>query len=478
MQYEAKTPAEYMDQLAADWRRDKLTELREMILAQGAPLEEGIEYKMLRYGDADGAVFHLNAQKKYVSLYVGDAAKVDPDGTLLEGLNVGKGCIRFKKSVAIAETQIELSSPAPWKCGRRGKIFIVESGDWSNFLHSHAMDCERNWTNPCRRGKGLQTMKQWWLDQQIGRRLPGWAAKSLLLALTLFWSYWGAAEMYHEGWWGAWYNRAFYLIPPLIFITLTLIALRWPGAGAIIIALFGVFAGFFFDMLPGGVLIVLVGGLFWLEKRRLAQLSEGCGRTAVGGPVSPSSSPCSSSPASPLYYLPFVLTRVDDGDRGARLIAGNGVTLIWAPAGPGWNWKQPWGGYPSWDAIALYGVPPIGMEWQEKAWFRLHGRGRLAACNRGGYGGDQSLPLFERRRHHAAGRTAKYLAHAYRGRIRALVCAPWGKCRLPLARVSSPHKCSVRAAGQGNAALGAGPIPHLLLGGGGGRCAGGIFRQF
>ncbi len=58
----------------------------------------------------------------------------------------------------------------------------------------------------------------------------------------------------------------------------------------------------------------------------------------------------------------MLLTRVDDGDRGARLIEGTGVTLIWAPKGPGWNWKQPWGGYPSWDHIALYGVPPVGFE--------------------------------------------------------------------------------------------------------------------
>jgi hypothetical protein len=53
---------------------------------------------------------------------------------------------------------------------------------------------------------------------------------------------------------------------------------------------------------------------------------------------------------------------VDDGDRGARLIEGNGITLIWAPQGPGWNWKQPWGGFPSRDDLALYGVPPIGFE--------------------------------------------------------------------------------------------------------------------
>jgi hypothetical protein len=52
------------------------------------------------------------------------------------------------------------------------------------------------------------------------------------------------------------------------------------------------------------------------------------------------------------YYAPLVATRVDDGERGARLIEGNGVTLVWAPKGPGWNWRQPWGGYPSWNDLA------------------------------------------------------------------------------------------------------------------------------
>jgi hypothetical protein len=59
--------------------------------------------------------------------------------------------------------------------------------------------------------------------------------------------------------------------------------------------------------------------------------------------------------------LPVVLTRVDDGDRSTRLIEGNGVALVWVPEGPGWNWRQPWGGYPAWQCIALYGVAPLGF---------------------------------------------------------------------------------------------------------------------
>ena len=28
--------------------------------------------------------------------------------------------------------------------------------------------------------------------------------------------------------------------------------------------------------------------------------------------------------------------RTNDGDFGARVVEGNGVTLVWAPEGPGW----------------------------------------------------------------------------------------------------------------------------------------------
>lgn len=106
MLYEASTPEDYLDQLEADWRRDTLTSLRERIKKSAPDLEESIHYKMLGYGIKETYVFHLNAQKNYVSLYVGNASKIDPDASLLAGLNVGKGCIRFGKSVKVEDTQI------------------------------------------------------------------------------------------------------------------------------------------------------------------------------------------------------------------------------------------------------------------------------------------------------------------------------------------------------------------------------------
>ena len=61
---------------------------------------------MLAFGDEHGGIFNLNAQKAYVALYVGTADKIDPSGELLEGLNRGKGCIRFRKSDVVGETRI------------------------------------------------------------------------------------------------------------------------------------------------------------------------------------------------------------------------------------------------------------------------------------------------------------------------------------------------------------------------------------
>lgn len=106
MQYNAQTPVEYLDILEEDWRKAKLLQIRAIILDKAYDFKERINYKMLCYSDQSGDLFHLNAQKNYVSLYVGDTEKIDPSGHLLKGLNLGKGCIRFKKSVKVADTRI------------------------------------------------------------------------------------------------------------------------------------------------------------------------------------------------------------------------------------------------------------------------------------------------------------------------------------------------------------------------------------
>ncbi|WP_233880081.1 iron chaperone [Virgibacillus halodenitrificans] len=107
MQYEAKTSDEYLNLLEEDWRKEKLLTIRQMILKYAPELEEVIRYKMLNYGINDNYVFALNAQKHYVSLYVGTIDKVDDAETLLAGYNYGKGCIRVRKSIIIEDTGLK-----------------------------------------------------------------------------------------------------------------------------------------------------------------------------------------------------------------------------------------------------------------------------------------------------------------------------------------------------------------------------------
>ena len=106
MQYDVDSPKEYLETLEDDWRKAKLLKLRDMIFAHQPDINEHIYYKMLGYALENDAVMALNAQKNYVSLYVGNAQKVDPDGTLLKGINKGKGCLRFSKTLEPDDTGI------------------------------------------------------------------------------------------------------------------------------------------------------------------------------------------------------------------------------------------------------------------------------------------------------------------------------------------------------------------------------------
>lgn len=103
-----KTAQEYLDKLENDWKKEKLLEIRQLLLNH-SQIKEGMNYGMLSYGNEteEEPLFHLNAQKNYVSLYVGDIQKIDSDGSLLKGLNLGKGCIRISKSKIIPETGIK-----------------------------------------------------------------------------------------------------------------------------------------------------------------------------------------------------------------------------------------------------------------------------------------------------------------------------------------------------------------------------------
>jgi len=219
---------------------------------------------------------------------------------------------------------------------------------------------------------------------EFKRRFFGYIAAALMILATCFWTLWGMGEMYYEGWWGPWTVRLCYLVPGVVCLALTLVALTWPRLGGWLVILIGAaFTTWWWgaaalsgqltlrrvlSQFPISGLLVVIGVLFLFEghyrKQRDAE-----GATPPDGwfrrylrYVLAIGLPLLVAVAVSVVNLPIVLTRVDDGDRGARLIKGHDITLVWAPKGPGWNWKQPWGGYPSWDHIALYGVPPVGIE--------------------------------------------------------------------------------------------------------------------
>ena len=98
MQSDAQSPKAYLDSLEEDWRKATLLSIRDMVFNSADKVSEYMEYGMLGYAVDDKPIFNLNAQKGYVSFYVGNIDKIDPDRSILAGLNCGKGCIRFSKT--------------------------------------------------------------------------------------------------------------------------------------------------------------------------------------------------------------------------------------------------------------------------------------------------------------------------------------------------------------------------------------------
>jgi len=208
---------------------------------------------------------------------------------------------------------------------------------------------------------------------RLARELPGWIATVLLALATTLWTFWGVAEMYYEGWWGAWTNRLPYLLPPAVCVTFTVVALTWPRVGGSIILLAGgaftawrwvrqAQLGLFslrwaLSWFPVSGILVVIGILFLLDGRYRR-------RRYVVALVPP----LLVAAGVTACFAPLLLSRYDDGDRSARQIEGQGVILVWAPAGPGWNWQplKDAQRYVSWDDLALYGAPPVGIHPQRK----------------------------------------------------------------------------------------------------------------
>jgi hypothetical protein len=192
----------------------------------------------------------------------------------------------------------------------------------------------------------------------------GWIAVGISTLLSSLWAFWGVFESFHEGWYFKSLSQNLtltlrYMAVMLVLVTLSVIALRWPRAGGSLYQLFGV--GFcvwilmtrkvltlnvVLGWLPALLPVLVLGMLFWVGRPTPVSLAYKMSvllplLVAVGFAIEP---------------VTRIAGRIDDGNRGLRIVQGNGVKLVWAPEGPGWRnpdprdriWVTQWRG-PTWD---------------------------------------------------------------------------------------------------------------------------------
>lgn len=96
MKSTATTVPEYLAGLPED-RKAALTKLRALIRKSAPSAKESIQYGMPTYTVDSTGLFAMASQKQYMALYIVDKGVVDRHRQALGNLDVGKGCIRFRK---------------------------------------------------------------------------------------------------------------------------------------------------------------------------------------------------------------------------------------------------------------------------------------------------------------------------------------------------------------------------------------------
>jgi uncharacterized protein YdhG (YjbR/CyaY superfamily) len=106
MKSEATTVEGYLADVPEE-RRQALETLRTLCLDELAGYEEGMQYGMPSYSrDGTAVEVAFASQKNYISLYVMRESVIKANTNLLDGLSVGKGCIRFKRPEQIDPTVV------------------------------------------------------------------------------------------------------------------------------------------------------------------------------------------------------------------------------------------------------------------------------------------------------------------------------------------------------------------------------------
>ena len=105
MRSQASSVAAYIEEAPAE-RREALELLRRLCLEELPGFIEAMRYGMPSYERAGEVEIGFASQKAYISFYVLRRAALEANVSRLEGLSVGKGCIRFRRSEQIDEETV------------------------------------------------------------------------------------------------------------------------------------------------------------------------------------------------------------------------------------------------------------------------------------------------------------------------------------------------------------------------------------
>ncbi len=178
----------------------------------------------------------------------------------------------------------------------------------------------------------------------LGRTIAGWVAVAASTALAGMWAFWGSIENFHEGWYyrELWRNLALMSVQylPWMFLPMLagLLALWRPAMGAAVHVLLagGAFRLFGFRSAGATLLatpLLVLAALYCYGRPVPVRWAR---RVLVGVPLAIAL----VAGVRPGWR---VLTRPAAVDTSMRRIQGNGVDLLWAPAGPGWDeWGFSW----------------------------------------------------------------------------------------------------------------------------------------
>lgn len=169
-------------------------------------------------------------------------------------------------------------------------------------------------------------------------------AVGLSLIVCCLWAFWGIIENFHEGWHSPKLGQNIlgalrYLAPMFITLAISIYAILSPiGGGIIFIGIGVIFSIWFYTLWQPKEFIHI---LSWIP---VVFILPAIGILHLFGRPQPKKMALLLVIALPLAAVVIfgigpawrVASRIDDGIRGARLVEGNGVRLIWAPAGPGW----------------------------------------------------------------------------------------------------------------------------------------------